>query len=258
MLGTASTDAVNRAPRASYSEVTGITQTARNFGASLGLAVLGAILINRDDTNITGALIATASRRRRPSTSRRSFSSGRRRRVVGRRRPSPRSSTTSSSPSRTPPRRLLRHGRRDGRELPDRASLAASRAARASRGGDGAGRRRNASSLSRATGSYGGPSSRLGRGIPRWPSPPAGRRETTCVARDAGPPCKHAGLCRPSDRGTVGRAARRRPPPRSCSSSSPRCASSLPADAEAGSHARARLRLRIDPDAVDALRSSGY
>ena len=47
MLGTASTDAVNRAPSTSYSEVTGITQTARNFGASLGLAVLGAILIGR-------------------------------------------------------------------------------------------------------------------------------------------------------------------------------------------------------------------
>jgi EmrB/QacA subfamily drug resistance transporter len=57
MLGTASTDAVNRAPSASYSEVTGITQTARNFGGSLGLAVLGAILISRNDTNITDALI---------------------------------------------------------------------------------------------------------------------------------------------------------------------------------------------------------
>jgi EmrB/QacA subfamily drug resistance transporter len=58
MLGTASTDAINRAPRASYSEVTGITQTARNFGASLGLAVLGTILISRDRTNIGGALEA--------------------------------------------------------------------------------------------------------------------------------------------------------------------------------------------------------
>jgi EmrB/QacA subfamily drug resistance transporter len=56
MLGVASTDAVNRAPRTSYSEVTGITQTSRNFGASLGLAVLGAILISRDGTNITNAL----------------------------------------------------------------------------------------------------------------------------------------------------------------------------------------------------------
>jgi EmrB/QacA subfamily drug resistance transporter len=56
MLGTASTDAVNRAPSASYSEVTGITQTARNFGASLGLAVLGTILISRNKVNVTDAL----------------------------------------------------------------------------------------------------------------------------------------------------------------------------------------------------------
>jgi EmrB/QacA subfamily drug resistance transporter len=56
MLGVASTDAVNRAPRTSYSEVTGITQTARNFGASLGLAVLGAVLIARDRVNVTHAL----------------------------------------------------------------------------------------------------------------------------------------------------------------------------------------------------------
>jgi EmrB/QacA subfamily drug resistance transporter len=56
MLGTASTDAVNRAPSTSYSEVTGITQTARNFGASLGLAVLGAILVTETKTNVAGAL----------------------------------------------------------------------------------------------------------------------------------------------------------------------------------------------------------
>jgi hypothetical protein len=56
MLGTASTDAVNRAPSAGYSEVTGITQTARNFGASLGLAVLGTLLISRNKVNVTDAL----------------------------------------------------------------------------------------------------------------------------------------------------------------------------------------------------------
>jgi EmrB/QacA subfamily drug resistance transporter len=56
MLGPTSTDAVNRAASSNYSEVTGITQTARNFGASLGLAVLGAILINRTDHNITPVL----------------------------------------------------------------------------------------------------------------------------------------------------------------------------------------------------------
>ncbi len=41
MLGTANTDAVNRASRLSYGEATGITQTVRNYGASLGLAILG-------------------------------------------------------------------------------------------------------------------------------------------------------------------------------------------------------------------------
>jgi fucose permease len=56
MLGTASTDAVNRAPSTSYSEVTGITQTARNFGASLGLAILGAVLLTRDKATVTRAL----------------------------------------------------------------------------------------------------------------------------------------------------------------------------------------------------------
>ena len=56
MLGPASTDAVNRAPSTNYSEVTGITQTVRNFGASLGLAVLGTVLIHRDKTEVGRAL----------------------------------------------------------------------------------------------------------------------------------------------------------------------------------------------------------
>jgi EmrB/QacA subfamily drug resistance transporter len=56
MLGPASTDAVNRAPSSSYSEVTGITQTSRNFGASLGLAVLGTILIQENRANVSHAL----------------------------------------------------------------------------------------------------------------------------------------------------------------------------------------------------------
>jgi len=56
MLTPASTDAVNRAPSTAYSEATGITQTARNFGASLGLAVLGTVLIHRVNINVTGAL----------------------------------------------------------------------------------------------------------------------------------------------------------------------------------------------------------
>jgi EmrB/QacA subfamily drug resistance transporter len=56
MLGPASTDAVNRAPSSGYSEVNGITQTARNFGASIGLAVLGTLLISQNKTNVTDAL----------------------------------------------------------------------------------------------------------------------------------------------------------------------------------------------------------
>ena len=44
VLGPVSTDALNRARGAGYGEVTGITQTARNLGASLGLAIMGSLL----------------------------------------------------------------------------------------------------------------------------------------------------------------------------------------------------------------------
>jgi len=58
VLGPANTDAINRAPKTSYGEATGITQTVRNFGASLGLAVLGTILILQNkahlETSLTG------------------------------------------------------------------------------------------------------------------------------------------------------------------------------------------------------------
>jgi EmrB/QacA subfamily drug resistance transporter len=56
MLGPLSTDAVNRAPRTSYGEVTGITQTARNFGASLGLALLGTIFIAQNKSHVESSL----------------------------------------------------------------------------------------------------------------------------------------------------------------------------------------------------------
>jgi hypothetical protein len=56
MLGPANTDAVNRAPQASYGEVSGITQTVRNYGSSLGLAVLGTILITQNRSNIEESL----------------------------------------------------------------------------------------------------------------------------------------------------------------------------------------------------------
>ena len=58
MLGQANTDAINRASRYSYGEATGITQTVRNYGASLGFAVLGTILISSFRSKITSSLTA--------------------------------------------------------------------------------------------------------------------------------------------------------------------------------------------------------
>jgi EmrB/QacA subfamily drug resistance transporter len=58
MLGPASTDAVNRASRLSYGEATGITQTVRNYAASLGLAILGTILVSQVRSRITASLLA--------------------------------------------------------------------------------------------------------------------------------------------------------------------------------------------------------
>jgi EmrB/QacA subfamily drug resistance transporter len=56
MLGPANTDAMNRAARAAYGEVSGITQTVRNYGASIGLAVLGTILVNQTRTHVESSL----------------------------------------------------------------------------------------------------------------------------------------------------------------------------------------------------------
>jgi hypothetical protein len=44
MFSAASTDAVNRAIGASYGEVTAVSQTMRNFGGALGIAVLGTVV----------------------------------------------------------------------------------------------------------------------------------------------------------------------------------------------------------------------
>lgn len=57
VLSPANTDALNRVPADRYGEATGITQTVRNFGSSLGLAVLGSVLILENKSNIE----ATAS-----------------------------------------------------------------------------------------------------------------------------------------------------------------------------------------------------
>jgi EmrB/QacA subfamily drug resistance transporter len=56
VLGPANTDAINRASRENYGEVTGLTQTVRNFGSSLGLAVLGSILIVQNRSNLETTL----------------------------------------------------------------------------------------------------------------------------------------------------------------------------------------------------------
>jgi EmrB/QacA subfamily drug resistance transporter len=58
MLGQSSTDAVNRASRLSYGEATGITQTVRNYGASLGIAVLGSLSVSQMRTHLTNSLVA--------------------------------------------------------------------------------------------------------------------------------------------------------------------------------------------------------
>jgi EmrB/QacA subfamily drug resistance transporter len=57
LLGPASTDAVNRAIGASYGEVTGIGQTLRNYGSSLGIAVLGTILTSAYGDRLTNSLV---------------------------------------------------------------------------------------------------------------------------------------------------------------------------------------------------------
>jgi EmrB/QacA subfamily drug resistance transporter len=58
MLGQANTDAVNRASKLTYGEATGITQTLRNYGSSLGLAILGTILLSVERSHLTTSLVA--------------------------------------------------------------------------------------------------------------------------------------------------------------------------------------------------------
>jgi MFS family permease len=58
MLGPSSTDAVNRASRLSYGEATGITQTVRNYAASMGLAILGTISVAQTRSHLASSLIA--------------------------------------------------------------------------------------------------------------------------------------------------------------------------------------------------------
>jgi EmrB/QacA subfamily drug resistance transporter len=56
VLSPANTDALNRVARNRYGEATGITQTVRNFGSSIGLAVLGTILVLENKANLESTL----------------------------------------------------------------------------------------------------------------------------------------------------------------------------------------------------------
>src|SRR5262249_58877866 len=56
VLTPVTTDAVNRAPRGSFGEVTGVTQTVRYFAASLSLAILGSVLIHQTRDNAKASL----------------------------------------------------------------------------------------------------------------------------------------------------------------------------------------------------------
>ncbi|WP_435191190.1 MFS transporter [Streptomyces sp. bgisy126] len=56
LLAPASTDAVNRSIGASYGEVTGITQTVRNYAAAIGMAVFSTVLAHVSANRITDTL----------------------------------------------------------------------------------------------------------------------------------------------------------------------------------------------------------
>jgi EmrB/QacA subfamily drug resistance transporter len=56
LLGPASTDAVNRSIGASYGEVTGITQTVRNYASTMGIAILGTVLTTVFTNRLTTSL----------------------------------------------------------------------------------------------------------------------------------------------------------------------------------------------------------
>jgi MFS family permease len=58
LLGQANTDALNRAPSTAYGEATGITQTVRNYGAGLGLAILGTLSVTRFRSHVKDSLVA--------------------------------------------------------------------------------------------------------------------------------------------------------------------------------------------------------
>ncbi|KOY56843.1 MFS transporter [Streptomyces sp. XY332] len=58
VLSPASTDAVNRAIDASYGEVTGVTQSVRNYAGALGMAVFGTVLTHVTTSRVAQTLSA--------------------------------------------------------------------------------------------------------------------------------------------------------------------------------------------------------
>ncbi|MEV7415360.1 MFS transporter [Streptomyces sp. NPDC089919] len=61
LLSPAATDAVNRAIGASYGEVTGVTQTVRNYAAAVGMAVFGTLLTHVMTSRVTQTLVAAGT-----------------------------------------------------------------------------------------------------------------------------------------------------------------------------------------------------
>src|SRR5436305_3271233 len=57
-LAPTNTGALSRGARSRYGEATGITQTVRNFGSSVGLAILGSLLITWNRSNLESAATA--------------------------------------------------------------------------------------------------------------------------------------------------------------------------------------------------------
>ncbi len=57
VLVPANTDAVNRAVGTLYGEVTGITQTIRNYSSALGMAALGTVMLNSVHGKLTNTLV---------------------------------------------------------------------------------------------------------------------------------------------------------------------------------------------------------
>jgi EmrB/QacA subfamily drug resistance transporter len=58
MIGPANTDALNQVGRQSYGEATGVTQTTRNLGGSVGLAALGTLFSSMIGSRVTSDLLS--------------------------------------------------------------------------------------------------------------------------------------------------------------------------------------------------------